>query len=451
MAEPSSFLHGVHKAFGDGDGASYPGDEHGGGAGADGSGLPRGRVGDSFMFATGIECSNPTIEGGRVRRDLLEECGHYDRWREDLALVRELGLKVLRYGLPLHRTWLGDGRYDWSFADAAMAEIKRLGITPILDLMHFGLPDWVGDFQNPDMPVLFNRYCAAVAERYPWVRYYTPVNEIFVTARNSGRDGLWNEQRKGDQGFVTALKHSVAASILGAQAIAARRPDCIIVQSESAEYVHEMRATQSDATRMANKLRFLSLDLLYAHHPDSEVMLYMLDNGLTREEYDWFMRGEPPGFQVLGTDYYGRNERIVKPNGERVAAEDVMGWREITREYVTRYRKPVMHTETNVFDPDEACSWLWKQWANVLGIRSEGVPVLGFTWYSLTDQVDWDVQLAQKRGTVNACGLYDLDRKPRRLAGEMRMLLEEFGRITIMPHAEMLAISSDPATLKVDL
>ena len=446
MAE--SFLASVHRRFGDG---GYPGDEHGGAGGQDGSGLPEGSVGDSFMFATGIECSYPTIQQGRVRRDQLEECGHYDRYAEDIGLVRELGLKVLRYGLPLHRTWLGDGRYDWTFTDLAMAEIQRQGITPILDLMHFGLPDWIGGFDNPEMPALFAAYCDAVSERYDWVRYFTPVNEIFVTARNSGRDGIWNEQGRTDAGFVTALKHATAASILAAQAIANRRPDCVIVQSESAEYVHEMRAAPSDAARMANKLRFLSLDLLYAHNPDAEVMLYMLDNGMTRDEYAWFMVGEPPGYQVLGLDYYGRNEHIIKPNGMMVPAEDVMGWRQIAREYFQRYKKPVMHTETNTFDPEEACPWLWKQWANVLGIRSEGVPVLGFTWYSLIDQVDWDSQLAEKAGRVNACGLYDLDRKPRALAADYRMLLEAFGRITIMPHAEMLKTGSGPATLKVQV
>src|SRR6266478_3391120 len=73
-----------------------------------------------FAFATGIECSNPTIvdaEGRRLRRDLLEECGHYERWREDLHLTRDLGLRALRYGLPIHRVFLGPDRYDWSFAD----------------------------------------------------------------------------------------------------------------------------------------------------------------------------------------------------------------------------------------------------------------------------------------------------------------------------------------------
>ncbi len=425
------------------------GDTHGGGAGRDGSGLPDGSRG-AFRFATGIECSNPTIDGGRVRRDLLAECGHYDRWREDLGLVRELGCRTLRYGLPIHRIVQGE-RLDWEFADLVMAEMRRLEIEPILDLLHFGVPDAWGDFQNPDLPVLFADYCDKVAERYPWVRCWTPVNEIFVTARNSGRDGLWNEQGRDDRSFITALKHATAANILGAHAIAKRRADCIIVQSESAECVHAAVPTQPPWVVMNNKLRFLSLDLLYAHPPDADVMLFMQDNGLTREEYEWFMVGEPPGYQVMGTDYYGRNERILKPDGKMIVAEDVYGWRQITREYYERYKKPVFHTETNVFDPEQAPAWLWKQWVNILGMRDDGVPVLGFTWYSLTDQVDWDTQLAEKNGTVNACGLYDLDRRPRKVAADFRSLLETFGRISIIPHAELLEVTDQPAQLKVDV
>ena len=163
------------------------------------------------------------------------------------------------------------------------------------------------------------------------------------------------------------------------------------------------------------------------------------------------MAGEPPGYQIMGNDYYGRNEHILLPDGAMLGAQDVMGWYHITHEYYARYRKPVMHTETNVFDPELAQSWIWKQWINVMRMRSDGVPVFGFTWYSLIDQVDWDVQLAEKRGTVNACGLYDLDRKPRPVADCYRCMIEEFGRITLMPHGEMLELTDRPARLKVEV
>ena len=428
----------------------YAGDQFGGAAGSHGQGLPTASP-RNFMFATGIECSYPTIQQGRVRRDQLAECGHYERWKEDLGLVKELGLKVLRYGLPYHRTHLGPGKYDWEFADQVMAEMQRLKITPILDLLHFGVPDWLGNFQNPELPIHFAAYAAAVAERYPWVKRYTPVNEIYVTARVSAKDGLWNEQLKTDVGFVTAMKNLVAASILANHEIAQRRPDCVIVQSESAEYTHDASSEPSRELALKNKQRFISLDLLYAHVPDADICMYLMDNGMTREEYEWFMKGEPPGYQVMGNDYYGRNEKILLPNGVTCTGGDVFGWYLITKQYVERYRKPVMYTETNVFDADEAPTWLWKQWINVLRMRSDGVPVLGFTWYSLTDQIDWDVELAELRGKVNACGLYDLNRKPRPVAAAFRALLEEFGQITIVPHGEMFEVTEREAHLKVQI
>jgi len=439
------FLDIINQTFGSG---HYGGDELGGASGASGSGLPTGSPGE-FAFATGIECSNPRIDNGAIRRDQLAECGHYDRWREDFDLVRGLGLKLLRYGLPYHLTHLGPGRYDWSFADQVMPAMRERGIKPILDLLHFGLPDWLGDFQNPELPVHFAAYAGAVAERYPWVRHWTPVNEIYITARASAKDGVWNEQLRTDRGFVNATKHLVAASIMATQAIVRHRPDAVIVQSESAEYIHEVRTVQSTGVRMTNKQRFLALDLLYGNAPDAEIMLYLLDNGMTRAEYDWFMQGEPPGHQIMGNDYYGRNERIITPDGQTLMAEDVMGWYTITHEYYQRYKRPVMHTETNVEDPAQAPAWLWKQWVNILRMRQDGVPVLGFTWYSLTDQMDWGSQLARKEDKVFRCGLYDLDRKPRPVADAYRKLIQEFGQISIMPHGEMFEVTDQPARLKV--
>ena len=445
MAE--SFLSLIQRRFGAG---NYAGDEFGGASGHNGSGLPTGSPGN-FMFATGIECSYPTIDHGRTRRDLLAECDHYSRYKEDLGLVKELGLNVLRYGLPYYKIQLAPGKYDWTFADLAMVEIQRLGITPILDLMHFGVPDFIGNYQNPELPVHFAEYCSEVAQRYPWVRYFTPVNEIYVTAKLSAKDGLWNEQLKDDRAFVTAMKHCVAASIMGTQQIARHRPDCIIVQSESAEFTHELRATRTPRIQLENKLRFLSLDLLYGAHTDAETLNFLYDNGMSRAEYDWFMAGEPPGYQIMGNDYYGHNEKIILPNGELKTSVDVLGWYNITLDYYRRYHKPLMHTETNVFDAEGAPLWLWKQWINVLQMRKEGVPVLGFNWYSLIDQLDWDKGLARQEGTVNPCGLFDLDRKIRPVGEAYKLLLQEYGQITIVPHGEVFELTTRPATLKVEI
>src|SRR4051812_42763835 len=153
-----------------------------------------------FMFATGIENSYPTIAGG-VRVDEMDKCGHYARWREDLDLVRETGLSCLRWGPPLYKTFVAPGRYDWEWTDAVMDGMWRRGIEPVLDLCHFGLPDWLGDFQNTDFPAYFAEYAAACAARYPHVRYWTPVNEMLITALFSARYGWWNERLTSDAAF----------------------------------------------------------------------------------------------------------------------------------------------------------------------------------------------------------------------------------------------------------
>src|SRR5437763_776416 len=83
------------------------------------------------------------------------------------------------------------------------------------------------------------RYAGAFAARFPWVRFYTPVNEIYVCAKLSTLEGLWNEAKKGDdRAFVTALKHLCRANLLAIREISQVRPDAIFIQSESAEYFH---------------------------------------------------------------------------------------------------------------------------------------------------------------------------------------------------------------------
>jgi hypothetical protein len=91
-----------------------------------------------------------------------------------------------------------------------------------------------------------------------------------------------------------------------------------------------------------------------------------------------------------------------------------------------------MHTETNRQQGprgDEAVYWLWKEWANVLRVRNDGVPVVGLTWYSLTDQVDWDTALREPNGHVNPVGLYDLDRNIRPVGDAYKTLIREWREV----------------------
>ena len=104
---------------------------------------------------------------------------------------------------------------------------------------------------------------------------------------------------------------------------------------------------------------------------------------------------------------------------------ELFGWYVITQQYYQRYKRPVMHTETNTPDAEEAPNWLLRQWHNVELIRCNGVPVVGFTWYSLQDQIDWD-GLTRALGNVFPVGLFDLNREPRSVVQAYKHLIEMY-------------------------
>jgi len=381
----------------------------------------------AFMFTTGIENSSPRVDGRRV--DEMEKCGHYDHWRQDLDLVEDMGIRFLRYGPTLHRTFLGPEKFDWSFADQTFAVLREKNIAPIADLCHFGVPDWIGDFQNPDFPELFAKYAGAFAERFPWVQLYTPVNEMYICALFSGSYGWWNEQLTGDKTFVTALKHIVKANVLAMKSILEVRSDAIFIQSESSEYFHAENPNAIKPAEVLNAQRFLSLDLNYGRRIESEMYEFLADNGLTRDEYHFFLENNFRHHCIMGNDYYITNEHRVFADGSTVHAGEIFGYAEITWQYYDRYRIPVMHTETNYYEGtngDEAIFWLWKEWANVLRVRNDGIPVVGFTWYSLTDQVDWDTALREDNGRQNPLGLFDLDRNIRPVGKAYKKLISDW-------------------------
>ena len=390
-----------------------------------------------FMFATGIECSYPTVDTphGTRRVDELEKCHHYKYWREDLHLTRELGIRFLRYGPPYYRIHVGPGQYDWAWTDLVMPEMQRLQLVPIIDLCHFGVPDWLGNFQNPDFPGLFAQYADAFAKRYPWVRFYTPVNEMYVAAQFSAFYGWWNEQLRSHRAFVTALKHLVRANVEAMIAILNARADALFIQSESSEYIHPCHPDLLDEAEMLNERRFLSLDLNYGRHVSAGMYAYLLENGMTEDELDFFRRHKFSEHCIMGNDYYVTNEHLLLEGDRTVFGGEIFGYYVVTRDYYDRYNLPVMHTETNK-EPDSE-RWLWKTWANVQRLRHDGVPLCGMTWYSLTDQVDWDTALREDNGRVNPLGLYDLDRKIRDVGQAYRTMIEQWSHTPLLPNGPL--------------
>jgi beta-glucosidase/6-phospho-beta-glucosidase/beta-galactosidase len=376
-----------------------------------------------FMFATGIENSYPTIANG-VRIDQMEKCGHYTRWQEDLSLVRELGLHYLRWGPALHRTFLKPGHYDWAWCDDVLNAMTGMNIQPIMDLCHFGVPDWLGNFQNEEFPRYFAEYASAAARRYPDIKYWTPVNEILITTLFSAKYGWWNEMLTTDEAFVRATLNLCTANLLAMKEILKHVPDAIFVQSESSEYTHPAEPRLIKAANFYNERRFLPLDLTYGHQVSGALYQYLINNGMTPAQYGFFMNQNYRFRCIMGTDYYVTNEHLLLSDGTTVASGEFFGYYVIAKQYYDRYGLPLMHTETNIREEDGSVQWLWKEWNTLLRLRMDGVPIVGFTWYSLTDQIDWDIALREERNNLHPVGLYNLERQRRPVGDEYVRLIQ---------------------------
>ncbi len=380
-----------------------------------------------FFFSTGIENSYPTISSGR-RIDEMEKCGHYDRYGEDFALVRELGLGALRYGPAYYRTHAAPDRFDWSSADDPMQLLRQMDIEVIADLCHFGVPAWLGGFQDPAFPVLFADYARAFARRYPWVRYYTPVNEIFICASFSALRGFWNECLESEAAFVRALRNLCMAHELAVDAILAERPDAIIVQSESLEHFHAAGRKAVPHADRENGFKHLSLDLTLGRELAPGMAGFLNEHGVTSNDLSFFREKRAVGQRWLGMDYYPTCEHRVSSTGRTTTKWNGHGFYSLAVEYYDRYRIQLFHCETNR-TTRLAVDWLEDQWNDVLALHRRGIPIHGFTWYSLTDQIDWQHALRVERDDVHTVGLFDLDRKIRPVGEAYRRIVAEYSPI----------------------
>lgn len=302
----------------------------------------------TFLFATAIENSYPTIAGG-ARIDQMDRCGHYARWEDDFALVKDVGLDALRYGPAYYRTHIAPDRYEWESCDEPMRRLRDLGIEVVADLCHFGVPSWLGGFQDEAFPVLFAEYARAFARRYPWIRYFTPVSEIFVAASYSALRGLWNECQTSDAAFVRALRNLCMAHELAVEAIVAERPDAIIVYAESPD----------TGTGRVARLRALPLDLTLGRELAPGMAGYLNRHGVTSNDLSFFRERR------------AQRHRWIWPT------------------------------------PSEPLDTQWDH------ARALGSAVSGFAWSPLTDWVDWRQGPQVERNPVHEVGLYDLQRRIR--------------------------------------
>ena len=100
-----------------------------------------------------------------------------------------------------------------------------------------------------------------MAPRYPWIEYYTPVNEPLTTARFSGLYGLWYPHGRDDSIFVEALLNQCQGVVLAMRAIRRVNPQAKLLQTDDLGKSYST-AQMSQLANFYNERRWLAWDLL---------------------------------------------------------------------------------------------------------------------------------------------------------------------------------------------
>lgn len=352
-----------------------------------------------FTWATGIEDTLiPQARPGLRALDEYELTQHYKLWKSDFDLVAETGVKVLRWGIPWYRVQPAPDRWDWEWTDNALDYLINVkGLTPILDLMHYGTPLWLDNsFINASYPQHVAEYVHAVVARYKsLIRYYTPLNESMVNADMCGSKAEWPPYLSGDDGYVKLTLALAKGIILTTQAIKAEQADAITVQVEALSHTFTREDALQAQVAHENARQYLCFDLTTGRVDDEYLLAnYVCQHGATEADFDWFRRNAVT-FDLFGANFYpwSYSELKLRKDGSTQqitggASGDTLAV--VLRDVHQRYRMPMLVTETSAkADIAGRAQWMDETLDTVRALRTEGIPVLGYTWFPLFTMVDW--------------------------------------------------------------
>lgn len=356
-----------------------------------------------LRFALGIEDTFvPQAAPGQRPLDEYVLMQHDRFWEQDLALVAESGATMLRWGIPWYLVNPRPGTWDWEWLDRVVDRLEEHGVALIADLVHYGTPLWLeGEFAHPDYPQRVAEYGAAVAERYAGrIPAYTPVNEPLLNTMYCGEFGHWPPYLTGDRGFVTVLRALTRGIVETQSAIAAADPRTDFVHVEASfRFDGDLDAHPQTVEHLRHRA-YIVQDLVMGRvGPAHPLAPYLLEHGFTEDDLEWARTNiaEP---DVVGVNYYPQHSTelfeagVVRGGGpgdlrpRRDAGTE--GLKDVLRTFAARYDKPVFLTETGYTGTvDERITWLDASVAAVEELRTEGVDIVGYTWWCLTDMVEW--------------------------------------------------------------
>lgn len=371
----------------------------------------------------GIECTVNRVND--TYYDQIERSGHESRI-EDLEMFAGLGLKALRYPVLWDSvSQHSPGDYNWKWTDERLDALRNLGLRPIVGLLHHGSGPEYTSLIDPEFPEKLAQYARAVAERYPWVEDYTPVNEPLTTARFSGLYGFWYPHAKDERIFGQALLNQCRATALAMAEIRKANPRARLIQTED---LGKVWSTPHMAYQAAfeNERRWLSLDILCGKlNPDHPMWSYLDMFGI-----------DPASLEdaiclpdIIGINHYLTSERFLDENLDqypvcyhggnlhesyvdveavRVSTDGPAGPKVLLTEAWKRFQHPLAVTECHLCcSREEQMRWLMEVWQAAQDLREDGVDIKAVTAWSLLGAYDWNSALTQFAGHYEP-GVYDL-------------------------------------------
>jgi beta-glucosidase len=354
----------------------------------------------TFRWMLGLEDTviYPSVSSGMSVLDEFELTGHNEQWKSDLDTVARLGATGLRYGVSWPLVHVAPGVFDWSYLDERLDyAVHELGLLVIADMVHYGTPTWLeGAFADPRYPDVVAEFCGAFAERYRGVvDHITPLNEPLTTASFCGLRGVWPPALHGWDGWTTVTLGIAEGIRRSARAIKAANPDAVIVHVEASslfetEHVH-LQEELSHLSSISVLPTDLILGLVDQGHP---MWTWLLEHGATEEQLLDLLDGTV-GIDVLGVNYYpDLTPRTLRDVDGEVQQLTRNGWtaglRLVLERFAVLYGLPLVVTETSIEGDDEIRkSWIEDSTRLILELKSSGVDIRGYTWWPLTDFVDW--------------------------------------------------------------
>lgn len=374
----------------------------------------------------GIECTVNRV--GDTFFDQVERTGHAARL-DDLERLSKLGIRAVRYPILWERTARrSDGDFDFSWADARMRRLRDLGIRVVVGLVHHGSGPIGTCLLDESFVTGLGTFARAVAERYPWVEDFTPVNEPLTTARFSALYGHWYPHARDAGSFLRALIIQTRATAHAMRCIRSIVPSARLIQTEDFGTVFSTPSLDYQAT-FENHRRWLSLDLLFGRvsrrHP---LYRYMVAQGVSPQILAELAQNPCPP-DLLGVNYYVTSDRFldervarypataVGSNGRheyvdieavRVRKEGIVGHRSVLESAWLRYRTPLAITEVHLgCTPEEQIRWLYEAWRSAHEAKASGADVCAVTLWSIFGACDWDSLVTVARGNYEP-GAFDV-------------------------------------------